>query len=302
MKLVNTIKAKALNARLFKVLCEEMGSEHKKLLFHTEVRWLLRGKVLTRLFELRDKVMLFLHPSDEVYDQVHDFQWLAKLAYLADVLSTLNAVNLALQGKAVTVFNVQDKIKAARLKMELWCGRLDRQEYDSFPTLAGFLLTTEEQLDGDTVAAFKEHLQGLHSHLGRYFLELDAGHEWIRSPFRHKEHIKHVCSMRPPREAVSLVEITSDGTLKTTFRDKCLTDFWVHVQPEHPELAGSALKVLMPFPTTYNCEAGFSTLVGLKTKQRNRINVEPNMRLKLSSLEPDITRLMSQQKQCHSSH
>ena len=164
VKLLNTIKGKALNSRLFKVWCEEMGSEHKKLLFHTEVRWLLRGKVLTRLFELRDKVMLFLHPSDEVYDQVHDFQWLAKLAYLADVLSTLNAVNLALQGKAVTVFNVQDKIKAARLKMELWCGRLDRQEYDSFPTLAGFLLTTEEQLDGDTVAAFKEHLQGLHSH------------------------------------------------------------------------------------------------------------------------------------------
>ena len=99
--------------------------------------------------------------------------------------------------------------------------------------------------------------------------------------------------MRPPREGDSHVEITLDGTQKTTFRDKCLTDFWVHVQPEHPELAGSALKVLMPFPTTYNCEAGFSTLVGLKTKQRNRINVEPNMRLKLSSLEPDITRLMS---------
>ena len=108
--------------------------------------------------------------------------------------------------------------------------------------------------------------------------------------------------MRPPREADSLVEITSDGTLKATFREKYLTDFWVHVQLEHPELAGSALKLLMPFPTTYNCEAGFSTIVGLKTKQRNQINVESNMRLKLFSLEPDITRLMSQQKQCHSSH
>ena len=61
--------------------------------------------------------------------------------------------------------------------MELWCGHLEGQEYNSFPTLADFLLTTEEQLDGDTVAAFKEHLQGFHLQLGRYFPELDAGYE-----------------------------------------------------------------------------------------------------------------------------
>jgi len=156
----NTIKTKPLNTRLFKALCEEMGSEHTKLLFQTEVRWLSRGKVLTHLFELRDEVMLFLHHTDKLYDRLHDYQWLSQLAYLADVFSVLNALNLALQGKAVTVFNVQDKIKAARLKMELLCVRLDRQEFDCFPTLADFLLAADEELDGGTVAAFKEHLQG----------------------------------------------------------------------------------------------------------------------------------------------
>uniref|UniRef100_A0A8C7WYZ7 DUF4371 domain-containing protein n=1 Tax=Oryzias sinensis TaxID=183150 RepID=A0A8C7WYZ7_9TELE len=253
VKIVNKIKAKPLNSRLFKAVCEEMGSEHTKLLFHTEVRWLSRGKVLTRLFELRDEVMLFLHHSDELYNRMHDFQWLAKLAYLADIFSILNTLNVALQGKTVTIFNVQDKIKATRLKMELWCGRLNRREFDSFPTLADFLL-----------AQFTSKLS--------------------------------------PREVDSLVDIASDGTLKTTFREKGLTDFWLHIQPEHSELADSALKLLMPFPTTYNCEVGFSTLVGLKTKQRNRISVNYDMRLKLSSLEPDIASLMAQKKQHHSSH
>uniref|UniRef100_A0A671URU5 DUF4371 domain-containing protein n=1 Tax=Sparus aurata TaxID=8175 RepID=A0A671URU5_SPAAU len=303
VKIVNKIKGIALNTRLFKALCEEMGSEHTKLLFHTEVRWLSRGKVLTRLFELRDEVMLSMHHSDELYDRMHDFQWLAKLAYLADVFSALNTLNVVLQGKTVTMFNVQDKIKATRMKMELWCGRLDRGEFDSFPTLADFLLTAGEDMDRSTVASFKQHLQDLHSQLGIYFPELDTSFEWIRNPFGDKTHIEQVSSKLSPREVDSLVDIASDGTLQTTFREKGLTDFWLHIQPEHPELADSALKLLMPFPTTYNCEVGFSSLVGLKTKQRNRINVDYDMRLKLSSLEPDIASLMAQKKkQHHSSH
>lgn len=71
---------------------------------------------------------------------------------------------------------------------------------------------------------------------------------------------------------------------------------WLHIQPEHPELADFALKLLMPFPTTYNCEVRFSSFVGLKTKQRNWINVDYDMRLKLSSLELDIASLMAQKK------
>jgi len=37
--IVNFVKARALNSRLFALLCEEMGSEHQSLLFHTAVRW-----------------------------------------------------------------------------------------------------------------------------------------------------------------------------------------------------------------------------------------------------------------------
>lgn len=149
-----------------------------------------------------------------------DFQWLATFPYLADVFSVLNALNLALQGKTVTVLN--------------------------------------------TVAAFKEHLQGLDS--GKKDTELDTGFVTLDS----------------------LVDIVFDGTLKMTFREKSLPDYWVQIQHWHSELADTALKRLMPFPTTYNCDIGFSSLVGLKVRQCNRINVESDLRIKLSSLEPDI--------------
>ena len=60
IKVVNLIKARALNFRMFTIMCNDMGAEHDKLLLHTEVRWLSRGKVLFRLFELRFEVRLFL--------------------------------------------------------------------------------------------------------------------------------------------------------------------------------------------------------------------------------------------------
>lgn len=47
---VKIIKSRPLQSRLFKTLCDEMGSDHQNILLHTEIRWLSRGKVLARLF------------------------------------------------------------------------------------------------------------------------------------------------------------------------------------------------------------------------------------------------------------
>jgi hypothetical protein len=48
---------------------------------------------------------------------------------------------------------------------------------------------------------------------------------------------------------------------------------------------------LMPFSTTYLCETGFSVLVVLKSKYRNKLDVEPDLRLKLTSIQPNIKSL-----------
>lgn len=109
-----------MQSRLFQVLCDEMGSEHVQLLLHTEVRWLSRGKVLSRLFELPKEVQIVLQdktfPLSDVFD---DTVWLSQLAYLSDIFSRLNDLNLGLQGLSINVFDVQDKINTMLKKLEL---------------------------------------------------------------------------------------------------------------------------------------------------------------------------------------
>lgn len=51
VKVVNHIKRSAKNTRCFQQLCKDLGSEHVQVLYHTEVRWLLRGKVLSRFYK-----------------------------------------------------------------------------------------------------------------------------------------------------------------------------------------------------------------------------------------------------------
>nr|XP_042900694.1 zinc finger MYM-type protein 6-like [Parasteatoda tepidariorum] len=51
---INYIKCNSHNSRLFSILCNEMGSTYERLLLHTEVRWLSRGKILRRIFDLRN--------------------------------------------------------------------------------------------------------------------------------------------------------------------------------------------------------------------------------------------------------
>jgi len=85
----------------------------------------------------------------------------------------------------------------------------------------------------------------------------------------------------------------NDRSLKCIFRTTTLPMFWMKVLPEYRDLAIEALKTLLPFPTSYLCESGFSVMAETKTKPQNRLDVRGTLRMSLSSIIPRWERLVA---------
>lgn len=97
--IVNNIRSKALSHRQFQALLDEMEAQYGDLLYHQEVRWLSRGKVLQRFFELHEEIRAFQATKKNNIQVPFDMHWISDLAFLMDITELLNVLNLQLQGK-----------------------------------------------------------------------------------------------------------------------------------------------------------------------------------------------------------
>nr|XP_005998765.1 PREDICTED: protein FAM200B-like [Latimeria chalumnae] len=124
---------------------------------------------------------------------------------------------------------------------------------------------------------------------------------WVKDPFafENPESIMKLNLM--PEQENELLQLACDSTLKTCHKSLGLSLFWISVFKEYPLLSKISVLLLLPFTTTYMCELGFSTLTRLKTRQRNQLNSAPDMRVALSSCDPDWNEIMNN-RQAHPSH
>ena len=111
IKIVNFVKSSTLHTRLFRKLCKDMGSEHINLLYYTKVRWPSKGNVLSRVFEPRGELKIFLNVvKPELAVHFSDSKFIACLAYLVDIFDSLNTLNVKMQGKEKNIIHFVDLI------------------------------------------------------------------------------------------------------------------------------------------------------------------------------------------------
>lgn len=303
IKIINYIKASALNTRLFRKLCKDMESEHQNLLYHTSVRWLSKGNMLNCLVLLLQEVIEFLEIQKkiELKSIITDNIFQKRLAYLADIFGHLNELNRKLQGVGSNIIVQRDKIAAFIAKLELWKGKIQSgHSVAAFPTLHKMIGMNSIcfVIQGDVV----EHFDKLISEFHRYFPSIEADTPVMaltKNPFRFPVAGVQEDELNKQEQFLELIH---DSAAKASFEDNTLDKFWAIMMNTYPKVAAKPLSLLTAFSSTYLCESAFSNVVTIKTKARNTmLNLESDLRCAISKIEPDIDSIVAE-KQEQKSH
>lgn len=278
-KIVNSIRARSLQRRQFRVLLEETEAEHGDLLLHTDVRWLSRGAFLKRFRQLLPEIIKFLQSKGENVAVLEDEKWLIKLAFLCDITGKLNELNLSLQGKDKTLVDMTSLIKTFKEKIQMHASQLRRGELKNYKHM-------EEECTHNSnreFQSFAKQLDNLHEEFERRFADFETLEDLISFmvfPFNEGIDIDSVSikigkliDAQSVLVEEEIIKLRCDIFLKA--RAFGSTDFWKLMHQENfPLLRKLALYLTAFFGSTYLCESTFSTMNAIKTKHRSRLTDE----------------------------
>ncbi|KAI5152134.1 zinc finger BED domain-containing protein 5/7/8/9 [Enteropsectra breve] len=284
--MVNYIKSRPLKTRLFKNICSSMEAQYESLLLHTEVRWLSRGKVLNRILELKEELIVFFqNEENNVFsDLLTNKSWCTKLSYLNEIFEKLNNLNSSMQGRNENILSSTDKLLAFKKTLNLWTVYiLEQRALPMFPSL--------KSADYEEMAPIIiNHLDILKEKLDKYFPSLEIeSYDWIRNPFNANDNSRYNFSLSEEEEFINLI---SDRSNRLKFLEMNVEEFWISIGKQFNNISKKAIMILLQFSTSYLCELGFSMLANIITKKREKlVNVEEELRVAISSIRPDIEKI-----------
>ena len=284
VKVINYVKTSGVRSHIFSKLCDDLETPHKHLLFHATTQWLWLRNAFARVFELRQELLTFLRL--EKHTRAGSFQktdFLLKFSYFCDIFEKLNKLNVSMQGNDANILELSDKIEAFVRKISLWCfdvSNNSRHEYFPFLNLmlTDLSITSLPLVVSNTPS---EHLSTLEANFKQYFTSDFSSYAWVRNPFL----VNVVPSMFCGSQKEEFIDLTCNNTLKCKM-DQFYTDFWIEACTEYSAILKTALRYLIPFATSYMCEAGFSAVAVIKTKYRSKLDVEREICVAVSNFAP----------------
>ena len=272
IRAVNKIKAHSLNDHIFRQLCHENEEEFERLLLHTEVRWLSKGKCLQRFYNLYDSVIDFFKfklLDEKVSSDLESRR--ADVAYLSDIFKKLNEVNIKLQGTNMCLIKAMGIIMAFICKLDFYKNCLLRLDLNQFPSLKALQenQTDDSCLSDTDLDCYSSHLQALKVDLLIRFKDLKE----LKIPGWVVNLFQADANNADPNLVEELIDLQND------FEDEVLSQqigyeaFWPKEQVKYPHLWEKIKLLLLAFPSSFLVEKGCSSVLQLLTKQRNRLQI-----------------------------
>ena len=164
-----------------------------------------------------------------------------------------------------------------------------------FPILNEYLASADVNCK-ELLSIVSQHLKELANSFDLYFPKHEdprRGNLWVNNPFIEDVNS---CDLNP-HEKESLIELCCDSTLHSRYKKESLSQFGISLENEYSCLTHKAIKLLVVFSTSYLCEKSFSLLTLIKTKQRNRLDAEAQLRVSETLFMPPWGRILTAKQQ-----
>ncbi|XP_078296202.1 general transcription factor II-I repeat domain-containing protein 2B isoform X2 [Panthera onca] len=254
---VHWICSRGLNHSEFTTLLYELESQYGSLLYYTEIKWLSRGLVLKRFFESLEEIDHFMSSRGKPLPQLSSQDWIRDLAFLVDMTTHLNTLNMSLQGHSQVVTQMYDLIRAFLAKLCLWETHLARNNLAHFPTLKSVSRNESDGLNYiPKIVELETEFQKRLSDFKLYESELAL----FSSPFSVKIESVHEALQ------MEVIDLQCNTVLKTKYDKVGVPEFCKYLWSTYPKYRVHCAKILSMFGSTYICEQLFSIMKLSKTK------------------------------------
>ena len=262
VKVVNYIKSNGLNHRQFKEFLLELNASYPDLTYFCDVRWLSRGNMLNRFFELLAEVIEFLKLKNQIhkFPELENPDWISKLAFLVNMTSELNKLNLKLQGPDQVVTDLVNHIDVFDGRLEILEATIRSSNFTLLPTL-------KKNPPTDT-SEILVYLANLRLQFSSRFADIRAYEKELQ--LFSKPLLVNWREEANPELQLELMELQYDQDIKIAFERTLLkkkedrlslVEFYqkfVHAAGCYPKLSDQAKRIASFFGSTYVCEQLFS--------------------------------------------
>ena len=298
---VNFIRRRGLKHRQFQEFLKAVEADYGDVVYYSHVRWLSRGKVLYRFFCLRKEIDLFMKSIGRTVLSLNSNEWLWKLAFLTDITSTLNELNLKLQGKDILITRLYGYVKAFNNKLTFLFAQISKANFTHFKccSILQKELPSVEHFPSEFATAVVTSLQQEFKRRFSDFERISVDLCLLTNPFNF------CVESASSNVQLELIDLQADEYLKSQLNQTDLISFYKDLsETEYPRLRDLARRYFTMFASKYTCEQTFSRLNYIKCSHRSRLSDEhlhALLRCATSGLECDIKKL-ARAKQAHPSH